>query len=61
MLAYQMVFTLDGGIRIRIRICILHNLTPALGYVSHTNHITVMRFAFTNQSVTVLSLMPITS
>ena len=28
MLAYQMVFILDG----RIRVCILHNLTSALGY-----------------------------
>ena len=37
------------------------NLTSALGCISHTNHITAMRFAFTNQSVTVLSLMPITS
>ena len=57
MLAYQMVFILDG----HIRVCILHNLTSALGYVSHTNQITAMMFAFTNQSVTVLSLMPITS
>ena len=37
------------------------NLTSALGYVSHTNQITAMRYACTNQSVTVLSLMPITS
>ena len=57
MLAYQMVFILDG----HIRVCILHNLTSALGYVSHTNHNTAMRYACTNQSVTVLSLMPITS
>ena len=56
MLAYQMVFILDG----HIRVCILHNLTSALGYVSHTNQITAMRYAYTNQSVTVLSLMPIT-
>ena len=58
MLAYQMVFTLDGDIIINVSYI---NLTSALGYVSHTNHITAMRFAFTNQSVTVLSLMPITS
>ena len=58
MLAYQMVFTLDGGIKVYVSYI---NLTSALGYVSHTNHITAMRFAFTNQSVTVLSLMPITS
>ena len=58
MLAYQMVFILDG----HIRVCILHNLTSALGYVlSHTNQITAMRYAYTNQSVTILSLMPITS
>ena len=32
------------------------NLTCTSGYVSHTNQITAMRYACTNQSVTILSL-----